>query len=135
MTTNFESAEHAIAVLKDASKSELMRVEATTYLLDVATPEAISALISVLSDDDYGVRWAAATVLAHLGAQSAPAVLRAILDPGADDRLREAAHHIFKDNADLTIRSEAKALVHALETSNNIDDLTEAGKLLKELTK
>ena len=134
MTDNITSLEQAIEILKDGSRKELERVTAVSYLVEAGTPEAIDALISVLSDDDYGVRWAAAEGLAKLGAKAAPAVLRAILSPDADDRLREAAHHIFKQNSDLLIRSEAKPLVRALETSTGVDDLTEAGKLLKKLT-
>ena len=134
MTHDFETIEQAIAVLQDTSRRELDRVSAVSYLAEYGTPEAIDALISVLSDDDYGVRWAAAEALAKLGAKAAPAVLRAMLSPDADDRMREAAHHIFKENGDLLIRSEAQPLVRALETSTGVDDLTEAGKLLKKLT-
>jgi len=130
----FESVAQAISILQDPSRQELLRVHAASYLEEIATPEAIDALISVLGDDDYGVRWAAAKSLANLGAKAAPAVLRAILSPDADDRLREAAHHIFKENGDRLIRSDARDLVKALETSNGIDDLTEASKLLKKLT-
>ncbi len=131
---HFESVEQAIAVLQDASAQELARVHAASYLEELGAPEAIQALISVLSDDDYGVRWAAAKSLANLGAAAAPAVLHAILSPDTDDRFREAAHHIFKENGDLLIRSEAQPLVHALETSTGVDELTEASNLLKKLT-
>ncbi len=135
MSNHFESIEQAIAVLQDASRRELDRTSAASFLAEAGTPEAIDALISVLSDDDYGVRWAAAEGLARLGAKAAPEVLRALLSPDADDRVREAAHHIFKNNGDLLIRTEARPLVKALETtSTGVDDLTEAGKLLKKLT-
>ncbi len=131
---HFESIEQAISVLQDTSAQELKRVHAASYLEEMGTSEAIDALISVLSDDDYGVRWAAAKALAHLGAKAAPAVLRTILSPDTDDRFREAAHHIFKENGDILIRSEARDLVKALETSTGVDELTEASKLLKKLT-
>jgi HEAT repeat protein len=134
MSNHLESLDQAFAVLKDQSLPELTRNEAIQYLEEDGSQEAIDALISVLSDDDYGVRWAAAKSLANLGAKAAPAVLRAILSPDTDDRFREAAHHIFKENGDLLIRSDARDLVKALETSNGIDDLTEASKLLKKLT-
>lgn len=134
MSNHFESIEQAIAVLKDTSRRELERTAAASYLAEQGTPEAIDALISVLSDDDFGVRWAAAEGLAKLGAKAAPAVLRALLSPDADERLREAAHHIFKNNGDLLIRAEAQSLVKALETPVGVDDLTEAGKLLQKLT-
>ena len=134
MTHDFASIEQAIAVLKDTSRRELERVTAVSYLEEVGTPEAIDALISVLDDDDYGVRWAAAEALAKLGAAAAPAVLRAILVPYSDDRFRESAHHIFKENSDPQIREAAQPLIHALETSTGVDDLTEAAKLLKKLT-
>ena len=131
---HFESVEHAIAVLKDSSAPELVRVHEASYLEEIGSPEAIQALISVLSDDDYGARWAAAKSLADLGSVAAPAVLRAILSPDNDDRFREAAHHIFKENSDLELRAEAQPLVKALETSTGVDELTEASKLLKKLT-
>lgn len=131
---HFESVEHAIAVLQDSSAQELVRVHASSYLEEIATPEAVQALISVLSDDDYGVGWAAAKSLANLGSVAAPAVLRAILSPDNDDRFRVAAHHIFKENSDLVLRDEAQSLVAALETSTGVDELTEASKLLKKIT-
>jgi HEAT repeat protein len=135
MSNHLESLDQAIAVLKDQSLPELTRNEAIQYLEEDGSQEAIDALISVLSDDDFGVRWAAADALAKLGAKAAPSVLRAILSPDSDDRVRETAIHIFKDNGDITIRSEAQPLVKALhDTSTSIDDLTEAAKLLNKLT-
>ncbi len=133
MTNHFQSPEQAIAVLKDLSGSELERVSAITYLGQQGTPEAIDALISVLSDDDYGVRWAAADALAKLGATAAPAVLRSMFDPDADERFFESIHHIFKENGDMLIRSQAKPLVQALDKHNDIQAMTEAAALLKEL--
>ena len=133
MTDNFQSFEQASAILKDASRRELDRVTAISYLGEMGTPDAIDALISVLSDDDYGVRWAAAQALANLGATAAPAVLRKLLSPDADERFYDAAHHIFKENGDLVIRSEAQPLVEALAKKNDIQAMTEAAKLLEKL--
>jgi HEAT repeat protein len=135
MSNQFESIEQAIAVLEDVNQDELVRNDAIRFLEESGSQEAIDALIRVLSDDDFGVRWAAADALARLGAKAAPAVLRVLISPDSDDRLREAAHHIFKNNGDLVIRSEAQSLVKALESkSTNIDEMTEAAKLLAKLT-
>jgi HEAT repeat protein len=135
MTNQFDSIDQAIAILKDPNQPELTRNDAIFYLEENDGQEAIDALISVLDDDDYGVRWAAAEALAKMGAKAAPSVLRALLSPDADERLREAVHHIFKNNGDISIRSEAQPLVKALESkSTSIDELTEAGKLLQKLT-
>ena len=135
MTNHFESVEQAIAVLKDTSQDELVRNDAIKYLQEDGSPEAIDALISAMTDDDLGVRWAAGDALAKLGSRAAPAVLRAMLTPVDDDRFREVAYHVFKDNSDLMIRSEAEPLVRALkDTTTDIDELTEAAKLLKKIT-
>ncbi len=135
MSNHFESLDQAIAVLQDPNALELTRNDAIHFLEEDGSEKAIDALISVLSDDDFGVRWAAADALAKLGAKAAPAVLRAILSPDSDDRVRETAIHIFKDNGDITIRSQAQDLVKAMEdTSTTVDDLTEAAKLLNKLT-
>ena len=134
-TNHFQSLEQAIAVLKDTQQDELVRTDAIKFLKEDGSQEAIDVLISVLTDDDLGVRWAAADALAKLGAKAAPSVLRALLAPYNDDRFREVAYHIFKDNSDLLIRSEAEPLVAALkDTTTDIDELTEAAILLKKIT-
>jgi len=73
MTNHFESVEQAIAVLKDTSQDELVRNDAIKYLQEDGSPEAIDALISAMTDDDLGVRWAAGDALAKLGSRAAPA--------------------------------------------------------------
>ncbi len=129
----FESMEQAVAVLKDRREDSLKRVDAVHYLGDLGTEEAIAVLVEMLADVDYGVRWAAADELAKLGDKAAPAVLRKLLDPNADNRVYEMALHVFKDNSDLLIRSQAEALVKALESGHTIDAMTEASRLLTKL--
>ncbi len=129
----FESMEQALALLNDPQADSLQRVDAVRYLGELATDEAIQALVATLEDDDYGVRWAAADALAKLGEKAAPAVLRKLLDPQASSRVFEMAVHVFRNNGDLLIRSKSEALVKALEADHAIEAMTEAGKLLSEL--
>ncbi len=129
----FESVEQAMNVLNDVGEDSLKRVDAARYLGEIGTDAAIQALVAVLEDDDYGVRWAAADELAKLGRKGAVAVARKLLDPEASSRVFEMAVHVFKDNGDLLVRSKAKALVKALEADHAIEAMTEAGKLLSEL--
>ncbi len=130
----FESMEQAIAILKNPTESSLKRVEAVRFLGELASEKAIQILVETLEDDDYGVRWAAADELARLGEKAAPAVLRKLLDPNASARVFEMAAHIFKNNSDILLRSKAEALARALESDHPIEAMTEASKLLNELT-
>ncbi|HID33576.1 MAG TPA: HEAT repeat domain-containing protein, partial [Anaerolineae bacterium] len=117
----FESMEQALALLNDPQADSLQRVDAVRYLGDLGIEEAIQALVTLLEDDDYGVRWAAADALAKLGEKAAPAVLRKLLDPQTSSRAFEMAAHVFKNNGDILVRSKSEALVKALEADHTIE--------------
>lgn len=128
----FKTTEQAITVLKDEKATELDRVHAVHFLKDHPETETIDALISVLQDDDFGVRWAAGEALAHMGTKAAISVLRTIFSPDFDERLLESIRHVFKENGDILIRNDAEALIRALNTTDAIEAMTEANKLLEK---
>ena len=128
----FKTTEQAIAVLKDEKATELDRVHAIHFLKDHPETGSIDALISVLQDDDFGVRWAASEALAHMGIKAATSALRTIFSPDSDERLLESLRHIFKENGDTLIRNDAEALIRALNASDTIEAMTEANKLLEK---
>lgn len=59
-------------------------------------PAAASALVRVLEDDDFGVRWLAADALIGLGVHGLEPLLKALLHNPDSGRLREAAHHVVR---------------------------------------
>lgn len=128
----FKTTEQAIAVLKDEESTEPERVHAIHFLKDHPETGSIDALISVLQDDDFGVRWAASEALVHMGIKAATSALRTIFSPDSDERLLESLHHIFKENGDTLIRNDAEALIRALNASDTIEAMTEANKLLEK---
>jgi HEAT repeat protein len=129
----FTSLEDALQTLDDPQADSLKRVEAVHFLAEQDNDEALARLVTLLEDDDYGVRWAAADALAKKGARGAVAVARGILDPKSSARLYEMAVHVFKDNSDILVRSKAEGLVKALEANHPIQTMTEASNLLKAL--
>jgi len=66
----FNSIKDAVKVAQDQSLTEFEREKALPYLETSDDPEAIKTLIAALEDDDHGVRFAAAEVLAAQGESS-----------------------------------------------------------------
>ena len=129
-----QSFENAVNIINDPKADSLERVEAVRYLGELGTDEALQVLVTLLEDDDYGVRWAAADELAKKGARGAILVARRLLDPDASARVMEMALHVFKDNSDLLVRSQSEKLVKALQSEHPIEAMTEASHLLNALT-
>ena len=94
------SAAQAMGVLDDDRERAAVREAAVRYLAAHPTPAVIARLVQALQDDDVGVRWEAATVVAQLGEPALLEVLKALTDPKRvdDPHLRESAYHILHIN-------------------------------------
>jgi hypothetical protein len=88
-----------------------------------------------LRDDDFGVRWAAATGLAFAGDAALVPLLQEIVAHGSDRDLRDAAHHALSQSASPQVRSETRELQGAMKgPSADIATPEAAFKLLKKVT-
>lgn len=129
-----QSTAEAIATLKDASLPEIEREKGAHFLRENPSPEGIEALVSVLDDDAFGVRWAASTVLAFQGEAALKPLLRALLTSAGDAQMREVAVRVLQENVNDHVRVQTAALQKAMKGSEaDIATMTEASKLLRQL--
>jgi hypothetical protein len=86
-----------------------------------------------LEDDDHGVRWAAAEVLAAQGETSFKYLLEAHSKPNSK-MLRDGAKVVIHQNSSEKLKSKSKELENSLSsTAADIRSMEEATKLLIEL--
>jgi HEAT repeat protein len=79
---NIENEKQAIKILDNYENNSVIREEAARFLEENPTENATQRLIMALTDDDFGVRWAASTALTKLGDSALPALLQALIkDP------------------------------------------------------
>lgn len=125
-----ESVEQAINTMKDTDLSEVEREHAIQYLQEHQTDEGIDVLIDALEDDDPGIRWKASEALSAYGESAMPRLLEALCQPSTDQRMREGAWHVLRQNSSHTVRAETQELQKALKgPSANIASMEEANKL------
>lgn len=128
----FNSIADAIKVAQDQSLTELEREKALRYLEMSDDPEAIKTLISVLEDDDHGVRFAAAEVLSAQGESSFKYLLESLTQPN-NVMLREGARMVIHQNSSVTVKAKSKELSNAFDAPEaDICTMEEATKLLIE---
>ncbi len=128
----FNSIEEAVKVAKDESLTELEREKALRYLETSDDPEAIKTLIAALEDDDHGVRFAAAEVLAAQGESSFKYLLESLAQPN-NVMLRDGARVVIHQNSSVTVKAKSKELLNALDVPGaDIRTMEEATKLLIE---
>ncbi len=94
------SSAQALEILDDVRADTFRREAAIRYLGMNLTPPALKRLVQALQDDDFSVRWEAASVLGQQGESAVLAVLKALTDPQSvgDPRMRECAYHILHSN-------------------------------------
>lgn len=128
----FNSIEDAVKVAKDQSLTELEREKALRYLETSDDPEAIKTLIAALEDDDHGVRFAAAEVLAAQGESSFKYLLESLAQPN-NVMLRDGARVVIHKNSSVAVKAKSKELLNALDAPGaDIRTMEEATKLLIE---
>lgn len=129
----FNSIEDAVKSAQDDSLTEVDREKALRYLEASDDPSAIQTLIMALEDDDHGVRWAAAEVLAAQGETSFKYLLEALSKPNSK-MLRDGAKVVIHQNSSEKLKSKSKELENSLSsTAADIRSMEEATKLLIEL--
>ncbi len=129
----FNSIEDAVKSAQDDSLTEVDREKALRYLEASDDPAAIQTLIMALEDDDHGVRWAAAEVLAAQGETSFKYLLEALSKPNSK-MLRDGAIVVIHQNSSEKLKSKSKELVNSLSsTAADIRSMEEATMLLIEL--
>lgn len=109
-----QTVAEAIAVLDQPAGSSTDREDAIHYLHNYPSPEGAERLVAALSDDDSGVRWAAAQGLIDYGEQAMPPLLRALTQNAGNYNLRIAAYQVLHENPNAAIRQQAAELVKAL---------------------
>jgi hypothetical protein len=122
----------AIKVLDNHEHDPIKREEAARFLEENPTENAVQRLIKALTDDDFGVRWAASTALTRLGDKALHPLLHALIDD-TSPRLRESAYHVFHYNDSPWIRLHSKPLMDAIKSlAPDVTSPKAAYQMLKE---
>lgn len=87
------ATEELTAVLADPRVQ--VRWEATKALSEIADPATADALVKMLRDEDFGVRWLAAEGLARLGRDGLVPLLEVLSRQLVSERFRAGAHHVI----------------------------------------
>lgn len=100
MSINLE--DQALVRLKNTHLNDQKRELAIHYICEHPTLQGIKALVNVLNDQEFGVRWAASIALAQLGSLALPEILRALTIPEMNTvRVREGVMHILHYSSNL----------------------------------
>jgi HEAT repeat protein len=107
----------AVGPLTDAlaSPERLTRWEAAKALVQIGDPAAAPALVGVLGDRYFGVRWLAAEGLISMGAAGLPPLLSALENHPAGVGLRDAAHHVLQTQVEEGQNQLLESLWQALD--------------------
>ncbi len=126
----FNSIKDAVKVAKDESLTELMREKALRYLETSDDPEVIKILLAAKEDDNHGVRFAAAEVLAAQGESSFKYLIESLAQPN-NVMFRDGARVVIHQNYSVTVNAKSKELLNALDAPGaDIRTMEEATKLL-----
>jgi hypothetical protein len=111
----FQTTTEALAVLQDTSRPEVERSAAVHFLAEDRSPASIEALAQMLTDEDFGVRWAASNALIYAGQAAFKPILRVLVAHGATTTVREAAGHALSRHADPQVRAASQELLQAMK--------------------
>ena len=99
----------------------------------IASPAALPALVTSLSDDTWEVRWEAEEALARFGKPGVEAVMEALLHVPPDARFRLAVLHVL-ERAPMDLWETLKPVVHALRgRESELSAPLEASKAMRKL--
>ncbi len=110
-----QSVDEAIRILDDYTHNISKRERAAHYLKENPSPAAISRLAEAMDDEDFGVRWAASSALAEMGAQGLPYVMRKLISDYSGP-LRESVYHFLHYNNSDWVQRHAAPLMKALKS-------------------
>ena len=97
------------------SKKGEPRLEIASILRQLHDPAAAAALVELLSDAEFDVRWEAVEGLSELGYDSLPPLLAALIQNPDSARLRNGAHHVLHHVAGEGYYLLLKPLMMAIE--------------------
>ena len=133
---NIQSEQQALTLLNDTTQDVFGREAAIHYLHRYPTQSNLTRLVQALEDDEFGVRWTAAVVLAQVGDDALPPLLHALTEQHESTWLREGAHHVLHYSSGDKAREKTGALQKALRgPAAEMATMHEAAKLLNTLSK
>ncbi len=133
---NFLSVDEALRVLENMSLGANAHLEAIRYLASLDECYESECLVRALQNDDFGVRWEAANLLAKMEKPAIPAMMHALMDPKrvADQRLREGVLHFFHKLEDPALKNTAAPLLSALKgPAPEMDTMKQAYLLFRKV--
>ncbi|MEZ4662566.1 MAG: HEAT repeat domain-containing protein [Caldilineaceae bacterium] len=131
-----QTVAEAIAVLDQPAGSSTEREDAIHFLHNHPSPEGAERLVAALSDDDTGVRWAAAQGLIDYGERALPPLLRALAQNAGNSNLRIGAYQVLHDNPNASIREQMVELIKALRGPGaDVASMQAASKLYLSMAK
>ena len=104
-----------VSILNDNSAGVNERIEACHALGRIYGRRSIDALMAVLVDREFSVRWAAAEALREHGYNAIKPLLMELETHPADQRLYECAHHVLVSIMEPSTRSLVQPVIDALE--------------------
>ena len=110
----------AVPALLEAAHSQkgISRVEIARILSHMRDPATARALVELLTDDDFDVRWEAVEGLSNLGYDGLEPLLAALIQGPGSARLRNSAHHVLHHIAGEGYYALLKPLMMAIESSS-----------------
>jgi HEAT repeat protein len=128
----------AVPELLEALRAEkgAARVEIAKLLGQLAEPSTAGALVELLSDDDFDVRWEAIEGLSAIGYDGLEPLVSAIIRNPGSIKLRNGAHHVLHHIASEGYYTLLKPLMMALEGAiPNVEVPAAARKIQNELVR
>ncbi len=109
--------EKLIAVALDSALSTDQRITAIHALSDFPAPKTIPTLLTLMSDDELSVRWAATEVLRKYGYEMVSPLLRALATRPAEHNFYESAHHALVRFGEPEVREILAPVLKSLSRS------------------
>lgn len=78
------------------AKNKQLQWEAAKIVQNIASPQSLDALISLLEDPESDIRWIAAEGLINIGRKSIVPLLKAVIEKGESLDLQHSARSVFK---------------------------------------
>lgn len=98
-----------------AENDDNVRYEVVKALSEIADPRSVDALVPLLEDKHFGVRWLAAEALANIGRPAVAPLLRALIDRPDSIWLQRGAHHVLVCTAGNSLDELIMPVLMALE--------------------
>jgi HEAT repeat protein len=96
-------------------KNQWVRWEATKALAQIGDSAGTGALIGLLENEEFDMRWMAAEGLIAIGPRSIPKLLKALIENPHSRWLLDGAHHVIHDIRRGDLDKILKPLLNALD--------------------